>query len=213
MWSCIAVRTCTYPLGTLRSCVEMEPGRTLAGISSVDVSIARCVQLGFLSSYVEMEPGRILAETSSVDVCIVRSGSFLWRPFVTSNISDQCWSLTLQWWSLTPYTAMDQSPKVKVQTNALILDGWMIWWCILFQQYFSHIEMMEGWTWKALCNEALFRFVKKKSRLQRDSNPRPRDGGWPFMTPLRGRGQGHNDPLWMLGFCWPSSDEVSAVYF
>ena len=30
------------------------------------------------------------------------------------------------------------------------------------QQYFSHFEMMEGWTWKALslCNEAPFRFEK-----------------------------------------------------
>ena len=27
-----------------------------------------------------------------------------------------------------------------------------------FQQYFSHIGTMEGWTWKAMCNEAPFRF-------------------------------------------------------
>ena len=38
-------------------------------------------------------------------------------------------------------------------------DGWVM---VLhpFQQYFSHFDMMEGWTWKALCNEALFRFGK-----------------------------------------------------
>ena len=29
-----------------------------------------------------------------------------------------------------------------------------------FQQYFSHIRMMEGWTWRVLCNEAPFRFRK-----------------------------------------------------
>ena len=27
-------------------------------------------------------------------------------------------------------------------------------------QYFSHFETMEGWTWKALCSEAPFRFGK-----------------------------------------------------
>ena len=30
----------------------------------------------------------------------------------------------------------------------------------LFQQYFSHFETMEGWTWKAQCNEAPSRFGK-----------------------------------------------------
>ena len=29
-----------------------------------------------------------------------------------------------------------------------------------FQQYFSRIETIEGWTRKALCNEAPFRFGK-----------------------------------------------------
>ena len=29
-----------------------------------------------------------------------------------------------------------------------------------FQQYFSRIGTIEGWTWKALCNEASFRFGK-----------------------------------------------------
>ena len=29
-----------------------------------------------------------------------------------------------------------------------------------FQQYFSRIGTIEGWTWKALCNEAPFRFGK-----------------------------------------------------
>ena len=33
---------------------------------------------------------------------------------------------------------------------------------------------MEGWTWQALCNKAPFRFWEE-SRLQWDSNPRPRD--------------------------------------
>ena len=28
------------------------------------------------------------------------------------------------------------------------------------QKYFSHFETMEGWIWKALCNEAPFRFWK-----------------------------------------------------
>ena len=28
------------------------------------------------------------------------------------------------------------------------------------QQYFSHIGSIDGWTWKALCNEMLFRFRK-----------------------------------------------------
>ena len=39
------------------------------------------------------------------------------------------------------------------------MDGWVR---VLhpFQQYFSHFEAMEGWTWKALCNEAPFRFGK-----------------------------------------------------
>ena len=32
-----------------------------------------------------------------------------------------------------------------------------------FQHYFSHIRTMEGWAWKALCNEAPFRFEKKLS--------------------------------------------------
>ena len=29
-----------------------------------------------------------------------------------------------------------------------------------FQQYFNRIGTIEGWTWKALCNEVLFRFWK-----------------------------------------------------
>ena len=43
-----------------------------------------------------------------------------------------------------------------------------------FQQYFNQIRMMEGSTWKALCNKVLFRFGKK-SHLQQDSNPRLHD--------------------------------------
>ena len=39
------------------------------------------------------------------------------------------------------------------------MDGWVK---VLhpFQQYFNHFEMMEGWTWKAVCNEVPFRFGK-----------------------------------------------------
>ena len=38
--------------------------------------------------------------------------------------------------------------------------GWMSYGFTSLQQYFSHFEMMEGWTWKALCNETPFRFEK-----------------------------------------------------
>ena len=37
------------------------------------------------------------------------------------------------------------------------MDGW-VRVLRLFQQYFSHFEMMEGWTWKALFIEVPFRF-------------------------------------------------------
>ena len=54
------------------------------------------------------------------------------------------------------------------------IDIWAMWFWIAFistqdgkervftslQQYFSHSETMGGWTWKALCNEAPFRFGK-----------------------------------------------------
>ena len=40
------------------------------------------------------------------------------------------------------------------------VDGWMSKGFTSLQQYFSHFETMEGWTWKALCNEAPFRFGK-----------------------------------------------------
>ena len=49
------------------------------------------------------------------------------------------------------------------QTHIVCNDlGWMDELGVLrpFQQYFSHIGTMEGWTWKALCNEAPFRFWK-----------------------------------------------------
>ena len=56
-----------------------------------------------------------------------------------------------------------------------IVYGWMSWgFMFLFQQYFSHIRTMEGWTQRALCNEAQFR-LQKESCLWRDSNPKPRD--------------------------------------
>ena len=38
-----------------------------------------------------------------------------------------------------------------------LMDGW-VRGLRPSQQYFSHIGTMEGWTWKALCNEAPFRF-------------------------------------------------------
>ena len=35
------------------------------------------------------------------------------------------------------------------------MDGWVrVLGFTSLQQYFSHFETMEGWTWKALCNEA-----------------------------------------------------------
>ena len=40
----------------------------------------------------------------------------------------------------------------------VIKKTWMSWCLHPFQQYFSHIRMMEGWTWRGLCNEAPFRF-------------------------------------------------------
>ena len=47
----------------------------------------------------------------------------------------------------------------------------------LFQQYFSHFEMMEGWTWKALCNEAPFRFGNNLASSEiRTRNPVIRSG-------------------------------------
>ena len=48
-----------------------------------------------------------------------------------------------------------------------ILDGWMDGLRFLrpFQKYFGHFRTMEGWTWKALRNEAPF------------PNPRPREVG------------------------------------
>ena len=36
------------------------------------------------------------------------------------------------------------------------MDGWMSQGFTSLQQYFSHFETMEEWTWKALCNEAPF---------------------------------------------------------
>ena len=39
-------------------------------------------------------------------------------------------------------------------------EGQMDEWMGCFQQYFSHIRTMEGWSWSALCNEAPFRFWK-----------------------------------------------------
>ena len=39
------------------------------------------------------------------------------------------------------------------------MDGW-IGVLRAFQQYFSHIRTMEGWTWKAMHNEVPFRFGK-----------------------------------------------------
>ena len=46
---------------------------------------------------------------------------------------------------------------------------------------------MEGWTWKALCNEAPF-WVREESRLQRDLNPWPHDPKSGALTPRpRGR--------------------------
>ena len=43
----------------------------------------------------------------------------------------------------------------------MYMDGWLdeLGFTSL-QQYFSHFETMEGWTWKVLCNEAPFRFGK-----------------------------------------------------
>ena len=49
-----------------------------------------------------------------------------------------------------------------------LATGWMDGWIGVlrpFQQYFSHIRTMEGWTWKALCNEAPFRFGKNLASL------------------------------------------------
>ena len=40
------------------------------------------------------------------------------------------------------------------------MDGWVRVVLRSFQQYFSHFEMQQGWTWKAMCNEVAFRFGK-----------------------------------------------------
>ena len=40
-----------------------------------------------------------------------------------------------------------------------------------FQQYFSHIGTMEGWTWNALCNEAPFRLGKNLASRFEPSTP------------------------------------------
>ena len=66
-------------------------------------------------------------------------------------------------------------------------DGWMyVWVRVLspFKQYFSHFETMEGWTWKALCNEAPFRFGKNLA----SSEIRTRD---PITVRQRGRFYGY----------------------
>ena len=46
--------------------------------------------------------------------------------------------------------------------GSILWSGNILLWRVLhpFQQYFSHFEMIEGWKWKALCNEAPFRFGK-----------------------------------------------------
>ena len=56
---------------------------------------------------------------------------------------------------------------------------------------------MEGWTWKALCNEVPFR---EESRLQQDSNLRPRD---PKSGALTAR------PRWCFGYIF----ENQAMWF
>ena len=61
---------------------------------------------------------------------------------------------------------LESNFKSDTQLTALLgpallfsMEGWVT---VLhpFQQYFSHIRMMEGWTWRALCNETPFRFAK-----------------------------------------------------
>ena len=47
----------------------------------------------------------------------------------------------------------------ELQNRKESMDGWVRVFSP-FLQYFSHFKMMEGWTWKALCNQALFRFGK-----------------------------------------------------
>ena len=60
--------------------------------------------------------------------------------------------------SCTVYSYIALSCKISLlsrqwTTKALIrLRGWMSWGFTSLQQYFSHFETMEGWTWKALCN-------------------------------------------------------------
>ena len=47
------------------------------------------------------------------------------------------------------------------------MDGWMEEFGVLrpFQQYFSDVGTMEGWSWKALCNEVAYRFGKNLSSI------------------------------------------------
>ena len=75
-------------------------------------------------------------------------------------------SYMAEWSSASNSSAMLLLPKVSnVQIQCMLvcsfvlMDGWVR---VLhpFQQYFSHFEMMEGWTSKALRNEVTFMFGK-----------------------------------------------------
>ena len=70
-------------------------------------------------------------------------------------------------WVLLPHYCKNRKTSDIRKTTVIILnlDGWFR---VLhpFQQYFSHIGMMEWWTWKTLCNEMLFRFGKNLTGIR-----------------------------------------------
>ena len=89
-------------------------------------------------------------------------------------------------------------------------DGWMSLGFTSLQQYFSHFETIEGWTWKALCNEAPFRFGKNRA----SSGIRTCDPKSGVLTARpRGRFSSEREQVyvWLCGYQWPFSCQNAPI--